>query len=79
MIKRLFWLTVGMFVGTTGSFWLMVKARERIARWRPEQVSADVSSAVRTFGDDVRAAVADGRAAMARREAEIRDAVTPGG
>ncbi len=38
----------------------MAKLRERVDRYRPARVSANVATAVRGVGDDVRASVADG-------------------
>lgn len=71
MVKRIFWLTVGLLVGSGGSFWLMVKLRERVDRYRPERLQADVTGAVRGLRSDLRSAVADGRTAMHQREAAI--------
>ena len=72
MFKRLFWLMVGAGFGFGVSFWLMRVVRETMQRYTPERVSADLSGALRAFGEDLRAAVADGREAMREREAEIR-------
>jgi len=72
MFKRLFWLMVGAGFGFGVSFWLMRVVRETMQRYTPERVSADLSGALRAFGQDLRAAVADGREAMREREAEIR-------
>jgi hypothetical protein len=43
-----------------------------MARYTPERVSADLAGALRSFGQDLRAAVAEGREAMAERESQIR-------
>lgn len=72
MFKRLFWLMVGAGFGFGVSFWLMRFVRETVQRYSPERMSSDLSGALRAFGDDLRAAVADGRDAMREREAEIR-------
>lgn len=72
MLRRLFWLLVGVAVGVGTSFWIMRFIRETAARYTPERVSDDLADAVRGFGDDVRAAVAEGREAMREREAELR-------
>ncbi len=72
MFRRLFWLVVGAGFGFGISFWLMRFVREKAARYSPDRVSADLAGAVRGFGQDIRAAVADGRAAMREYEADLR-------
>lgn len=72
MFKRLFWLMVGAGFGFGVSFWLMRWVRETAARYAPERVSADLTSALKGLGEDLRAAVAEGRQAMREREAELR-------
>lgn len=72
MFRRLFWLVVGAGFGFGVSFWLMRFVRETAARYTPERVSADLADALRSFGGDLRAAVAEGREAMHEREAELR-------
>lgn len=72
MFKRLFWLVVGAGFGFGVSFWLMRTVRSMAARYSPDQVSADLADAIRQFGTDLRAAVAEGREAMAEREAQLR-------
>jgi hypothetical protein len=72
VFRRLFWLIVGAGFGFGVSFWLMRFVRETAARYTPERVSADLTGAIKGLGTDIRAAVADGRAGMAEREAELR-------
>jgi hypothetical protein len=72
MFRRLFWLLIGTGFGFGVSFWLMRFVRATVERYTPERVSADLASAVRDFGKDLRAAVAEGREAMREREDEIR-------
>jgi hypothetical protein len=72
MFKRLFWLLVGAGFGFGVSFWLMRFVRETVERYSPERVSENLGSALRDFGQDLRAAVAEGREAMREREAELR-------
>ena len=72
MFRRLFWLMVGAALGFGASFWVMRAIRRTAARYTPERISADVTGAVKNLGDDIRAAVADGRVAMREREAELR-------
>jgi hypothetical protein len=72
VFRRLFWLMVGAGFGFGLSFWLMRFVREAAARYTPERMRSDLAGAIRSFGADLRAAAADGRAAMHAREAEIR-------
>jgi len=75
VFKRLFWLAVGLGLGFGLSFWLMRFLRETVDRYRPERISQDLAGAVSKLGDDVRAAVREGRLAMAEREEELRSEV----
>ena len=72
MFKRLFWLTVGISIGLGTSFWVMRFVRSTFERYTPERVSADLADAIKSFGKDLRAAVAEGAEAMREREAELR-------
>lgn len=75
MFKRLFWLIIGAGFGFGMSFWLTRMIRERIARYSPEQISAELAGAVRGLGRDLRAAVEAGAEAMRDKEAELREQV----
>ena len=72
MFKRLFWLFMGAGFGFGASFWLMRFVRSTVERYSPERVSQDMTQALRGFGSDLRAAVADGREAMRDYEREMR-------
>ncbi len=72
MFKRLFWLVVGLGLGFGVSFWLMRFVRSTVERYTPERLSSDLGSALKSFGSDLREAVAEGRQAMREREAELR-------
>jgi hypothetical protein len=72
MFKRMLWLLVGAGFGFGVAFWVIRTVRETAARYTPGQVSDNLASALRQFGADLRAAVAEGRQAMKEREAEIR-------
>lgn len=72
MFKRLFWLLIGLGFGFGMSFWFMRFIRETVDRYRPERVSQDLAGAISKLGDDLRAAVREGRMAMAEREEELR-------
>lgn len=72
MFKRLFWMLVGIGFGFGMSFWFMRFLRSTVERYSPERVSEDLAGALRAFGQDLRAAAAEGREAMREREAELR-------
>ena len=72
MFRRLFWLVVGAGFGFGISFWLMRFVRSTVERYSPERVSGDLADAIRSFGKDLREAVAEGREAMRERETELR-------
>jgi hypothetical protein len=72
MFRRLFWLLVGVGFGFGTSFWMMRFVKETAARYSPERVSNDLADALKGLGADLRLALADGRAAMHEREAELR-------
>jgi hypothetical protein len=71
VFKRLLWLCIGMGFGFGASFFVVRAMRRTIERYTPERVSSDLSSALTQLGRDIKAAVAEGRAAMAEREAEL--------
>jgi hypothetical protein len=75
VFRRLFWLCIGAGFGFGVSFWLMRWVRETAARYAPERVSNDLANAVREIGQDLRAAVAEGRDAMREREHYLRSAI----
>ena len=75
MFKRLFWLAIGLGLGFGMSFWIMRFVKETVDRYRPERVSQDLAGALSKLGDDIRAAVREGRLAMAEREEELRSEV----
>jgi hypothetical protein len=72
VFKRLFWLLVGVGFGFGMAFWIMRFVRETVARYSPERMSSDLSGALKNLGEDLRAAVAEGREAMRESEAELR-------
>ena len=72
MFRRIFWLIMGAGFGFGASFWMMRFVKATMERYTPERVSADLADALKQFGQDLRAAVAEGRDAMAEREAELR-------
>ena len=66
MIKRLLWLIIGFLLGLGSSWTVMRRVRRAAVRLAP----ADV---VERFGDNMRAAVNEGRDAMRAREASFKE------
>lgn len=77
MFKRLLWLCIGVAFGFGLSFWLTRAIRQAAARYSPDRLSTNLSGALRGVGGDLRTAVSEGREAMRRREAELREQMTP--
>lgn len=71
MFKRLFWLCVGLSIGFGTSFWVMRLVRRTVERYAPERLASDVADAARGFTQDLKAAVAEGKAAMRERESAL--------
>jgi hypothetical protein len=65
MFKRIRWLGLGAAVGAASSVWAQRKARTLASRYTPAGLAG---AAV----DRARSAVAEGRATMHQREAELR-------
>ena len=66
--KRVFWLTVGYGAGLGSSWYTARKVKAAARRYTPEGFSDRVGDRV----DDVKAAMVEGRAAMRRREMQLR-------
>ncbi|MBK5287442.1 MAG: hypothetical protein JJE46_03135 [Acidimicrobiia bacterium] len=71
--KRVFWLTVGYSAGLGSSWYTTRKVRAAARRYTPEGLTERVSDRVET----VKAAAVEGRAAMRRREMELRAGLKP--
>lgn len=72
MFKRTFWFTTGATAGFGGAMWIRRRVLQTVQRYTPEHVQADVTDSVRRLGTDVKAAIAEGRTAMADREVRLR-------
>jgi hypothetical protein len=69
-VKRLFWLAMGVTIGA-----LLVRKLSRAAeRLTPGELANGLAGALSGLADAVRDFAADVRAAMAEREAELRQA-----
>ncbi len=66
--KRIFWMTVGYGAGLGSSWYATKKVKDAARRYTPEGLSVRVGGTV----DTVKAAAVEGRAAMRRREMELR-------
>ena len=66
--KRIFWMTVGYGAGLGSSWYATKKVKDAARRYTPESLSDRVGGTV----DTVKAAAVEGRAAMRRREMELR-------
>ena len=77
MFKRLFWLTTGMAIGFGTSFWVYRLVRQTLERYRPEHIADTVSQSLRGLRDDLRAALAEGRAGMRQAGGELRAELGP--
>ena len=73
MLRRLFWVAVGVGMGLGIAFWFVRLVRQTAARYSPDRIGSDLAGAVRSVGTDLRAAVEEGRHTMRQREAELRD------
>lgn len=78
LARRVIWLVVGFVLGLGSSWALMRRLRRFAMRVAPADVAARWSDGARSARRGVRAAVAEGRAAMRAREAELRAQIEPG-
>jgi hypothetical protein len=72
VFKRITWMGIGMAVGATGAFRAKRKVEEAVERYLPEQVADRAAASARGLSQAVRAAAAEGRAAMHLTESELR-------
>jgi hypothetical protein len=67
-VRRLFWVGVGVAVTVVAVRWLQKQRR----RYGPDAVGARLAQGSRDLAELVRVSLAEGRRAMAEKEAEIR-------
>ena len=77
MFKRLFWLVIGAGFGFGVSFWVTRFVKETVNRYSPERVSADLGTALKHLGADLRAAATEAVAGMREAEADLRSRIEP--
>ncbi|MFM7616119.1 MAG: hypothetical protein ACKO72_01465 [Actinomycetes bacterium] len=73
--KRAFWAGAGYAAGATTSIWAVRKVKRAAARYTPSAVVLRARDGAIDTGRRVRDAVAEGRDAARRREAELRAAL----
>ena len=71
MIKRLLWFAIGAGVG----IYVIKKVRDYMAKSTPEAIGQRLAGQAGSLGDRASSFVDRARAAMAEREAELRDAL----
>jgi Family of unknown function (DUF6167) len=69
MVKRLFWFTLG----AGAAVFVVAKARGYLKQATPQAISTRVASSAAAITDSVRDFTDRARAAMAEREAELRE------
>ena len=72
MFKRVRWMGMGAVAGVGASAWAQRRLRRTLEEHPSIRTGADVVSTARRLGRELSAAVADGRQAMAEREAALR-------
>jgi len=70
-MRRPLWLAGGVAVGVAGTLWAERRVRALAERLSPDHLGAEAVESVRTAGWRVVDAIAAGRDARARREAEL--------
>jgi hypothetical protein len=78
VFRRSFWFGAGATAGLGCALWVRRRVLRTVHRYTPDRVQADVTASMRRLGSDLRAAVTEGRSAMASREAELRAELRPG-
>jgi len=73
--KRAFWAGTGYAAGAATSIWAVRKVKRVAARYTPSAVVVRARDGALDTGRRVRDAVAEGREAAQRREAELRAAL----
>ncbi len=72
MIKRLVWMGFGAVLGASGWSYTNRRVKAVVDRYAPEEVRNRLADRARAAGTGVKAALDEGRAAMADKERELR-------
>ena len=72
-------MTVGAAAGAGATVWAEVRVRRAVGRLSANELrpAVEVGARARALGRELRAAVEEGRGAMAQREAELRAQLVP--
>ncbi|MEI7886679.1 MAG: hypothetical protein WCJ04_04720 [Actinomycetes bacterium] len=72
-MKRLFWLSVGVVAGASGTVWAERKIRTQLDSLQPDHLAVLAQKRAVSLGRQLVDAAVEGRAAMRDREVELRD------
>lgn len=79
MLKRVFYTGLGLGAGAVAGVYVVRKIEATQRKLAPEHLAAKAGASAGTLGGRVRSAIAEGRAAAAAREAELRTGYQQGG
>ena len=74
MLKRVRWMGMGFVAGVGATYVVTARVRRAVNRYVPSEVRDRVGAQVTARRHDMRAALAEGSAAMAAHEQELRTA-----
>jgi hypothetical protein len=72
MFKRLFFALLGIGAGVVIGGWAIRKVEDTQRRLRPDALASSAAERAASWGDRLRSAVAQGRAAATAKESELR-------
>ncbi|MEX0767191.1 MAG: hypothetical protein WD029_01800 [Microthrixaceae bacterium] len=71
-MKRLFWLSVGVAAGASGTVWVERQVKSRLESLQPEHLAVQAQKRAVSVGKHLLDAAIEGRSAMRDRESELR-------
>jgi hypothetical protein len=72
VFKRVRWMSMGAVAGAGASMWAQRRLRRTLDEHQGVKLSVQAAAKARRWGADVRDALAEGRDAMAEREADLK-------
>jgi hypothetical protein len=72
MMKRVTWFAAGVAAGAAGTSYASRKIKAKVSQLAPARVAKRAATRVRSRGQDLAAAVREGRSAMRAKEDELR-------
>jgi hypothetical protein len=72
-MRRIFWLSVGVVAGASGTIWAERKVRTQLDSLQPDHLVVMAQKRATSLGRQLLDAALEGRSAMQDREAELRD------